>query len=75
VRGKHQWLISYYTHILSSSYYGLRKQCLLKGQEEEPEEKTTDILEALKASLKVKGKSSTVAKAKCKMDMATAASK
>jgi DNA end-binding protein Ku len=40
----------------------------IKEQEEEPEEeKTTDILEALKASLKVKGKSSTtVAKAKGK---------
>src|SRR5919106_1134161 len=44
-------------------------------QEEEPTE-TTDILEALKASLKVKGKqSSTVAKAKGKMDMAAAVSK
>ena len=43
----------------------------IKGQEEEAEEKATDILEALKASLKVKGKSSTtVAKAKGKMDMA-----
>jgi DNA end-binding protein Ku len=43
----------------------------IKGQEEEAEEKTTDILEALKASLKVKGKSSTtVAKAKGKMGMA-----
>ena len=48
----------------------------IKGQEEEPEEKTTDILEALKASLKVRGKSSTtVAKAKGKMGMATAESK
>jgi non-homologous end joining protein Ku len=37
-------------------------------QEEEPKE-TTDILEALKASLKVKGKPSTVAKAKGKMSM------
>jgi DNA end-binding protein Ku len=36
-------------------------------QEEEPEEeKTTDIIEALKASLKTKGKSSAVAKAKGK---------
>jgi DNA end-binding protein Ku len=43
----------------------------IKGQEEEAEEKTTDILEALKASLKVKGKSSTtVAKAKGKMGIA-----
>ena len=49
----------------------------IKEQEEEPkEEKTTDVLEALKASLKVKGKSSTtVAKAKGKMGMATAESK
>ena len=40
-------------------------------QEGEPEEeKTTDILEALKASLKTKGKSSAVAKAKGKMGMA-----
>src|SRR5919202_1411559 len=47
----------------------------IKEQEEEPKE-TTDILEALKASLKVKGKqSSTVAKAKGKMDMAAAVSK
>src|SRR5918996_3321171 len=37
-------------------------------QEEEPKE-TTDILEALKASLKVKGKPSTAAKAKAKMSM------
>jgi DNA end-binding protein Ku len=47
----------------------------IKEQEEEPEEETTDILEALKASLKVKGKSSTtstVAKAKGKMSMAAA---
>ena len=43
----------------------------IKEQEEEPEEeKTTDILEALKASLKTKGKSSAVAKAKGKMGMA-----
>jgi DNA end-binding protein Ku len=45
----------------------------IKEQEEEPEEETTDILEALKASLKVKGK--TVAKAKGKMGMATTTSK
>ena len=41
----------------------------IKEQEEEPKE-TTDILEALKASLKTKGKSSAVAKAKGKMGMA-----
>ena len=42
----------------------------IKEQEEEPKE-TTDILEALKASLKVKGKqSSTVAKAKGKIGVA-----
>ena len=43
----------------------------VKEQEEKPEE-TTDILEALKASLKVKGKPSTptAAKAKGKMGMA-----
>src|SRR5919205_3659607 len=43
----------------------------VKGEEEKPEE-TTDILEALKASLKVKGKpsTSTAAKAKGKMGMA-----
>src|SRR5918911_531160 len=43
----------------------------VKEQEEKPEE-TTDILEALKASLKVKGKppTSTAAKAKGKMGMA-----
>jgi DNA end-binding protein Ku len=46
----------------------------IKEQEKEPEEeKTTDILGALKASLKVKGK--TVAKAKGKMGMATTTSK
>ena len=46
----------------------------IKEQKEEPrEEKTTDILEALKASLKVKGK--TVAKAKDKMGMAAAINK
>jgi non-homologous end joining protein Ku len=37
--------------------------------DEEPEE-TTDIIEALKASLKVKGKPSTSARAKGKMGMA-----
>ena len=47
----------------------------VKEQEEESEEKTTDILEALKASLKVKGKSSTattstVAEAKGKIGVA-----
>jgi DNA end-binding protein Ku len=48
---------------------------IIKEQEKEPEEeKTTDILGALKASLKVKGKP-TVAKAKGKMGMATATSK
>ena len=47
-------------------------QVVSKEEAEEPEE-TTDILEALKASLKVKGKastSSTAAKAKGKMSMA-----
>jgi DNA end-binding protein Ku len=51
------------------------QKVIIKEQEEEPQE-TTDILEALKASLKVKGKSSTtltVAKAKGKMGMAAAA--
>jgi len=44
-------------------------------QEEEPKE-TTDILEALKASLKVKGKpSSTLAKAKGKIGMAATVNK
>ncbi len=36
---------------------------------------TTDILEALKASLKIKGKPTTVAKAKGKMGMAATVSK
>jgi DNA end-binding protein Ku len=53
------------------------QEVIIKEQEEESEE-TTDILEALKASLKVKGKSSTssstVAKAKNKIGM-TAVSK
>ncbi len=48
----------------------------IKEQEEEPEEETTDILGALKASLKVKDKpsttTSTVAKAKGRMSMAAA---
>jgi DNA end-binding protein Ku len=51
------------------------QKVIIKEQEEEPQE-ITDILEALKASLKVKGKSSTtltVAKAKGKMGMAAAA--
>jgi DNA end-binding protein Ku len=44
------------------------QKVIIKEQEEEQGEETTDILEALKASLKVKGKSqSTVAKAKGKM--------
>jgi DNA end-binding protein Ku len=42
----------------------------IKEQKEEQPEETTDILEALKASLKVKGKWSTVAKAKGKIGMA-----
>ncbi len=42
---------------------------IVKEIEETPEE-TTDIIEALKASLKVKGKASTTAKAKGKMGMA-----
>ena len=42
----------------------------IQEQEEESEEKTTDILEALKASLKVKGKTSTVAKAKGRIGIA-----
>src|SRR5918912_614681 len=46
----------------------------IKEQEEEPKE-TTDILEALKASLKVKGKPTTLAKAKGKMGMAATVSK
>jgi DNA end-binding protein Ku len=46
----------------------------IKEQEEEPTE-TTDILEALKASLKVKGKPTTLAKAKCKLGMAATVSK
>jgi DNA end-binding protein Ku len=53
------------------------KKVTIKEQEEEEPEETTDILEALKASLKVKGKpstsTSTVAKAKGKMGMAAAA--
>jgi DNA end-binding protein Ku len=55
------------------------KKVTIKEQEEEEPEETTDILEALKASLKVKGKpstsTSTVAKAKGKMGMAAAVSK
>ena len=49
---------------------------IIKEQEEEFEE-TTDILEALKASLKVKGKpsTSTVAQAKGKMGMAATVNK
>jgi DNA end-binding protein Ku len=42
---------------------------------EEPPEETTDIIEALKASLKVKGKSSTSAAAKAKEKMGMAVSK
>jgi non-homologous end joining protein Ku len=45
------------------------QKVIINEQEEEPKE-ITDILQALKASLKVKGKSSTVAKAKDKMGMA-----
>jgi DNA end-binding protein Ku len=45
-----------------------------KQEEEEPEE-TTDIIEALKASLKVKGKSSTSAAAKARGKMGIAVSK
>jgi DNA end-binding protein Ku len=45
-----------------------------KQVEEEPEE-TTDIIEALKASLKVKGKSSTLTAAKAKGKMGIAVSK
>jgi DNA end-binding protein Ku len=48
-------------------------QKVVPKEEEEESEETTDILEALKASLKVKGKlstSSTAAKAKGKMGMA-----
>ena len=46
----------------------------IKEVEETPEE-TTDIIEALKASLKVKGKSSTSAAAKAKEKMGMAVSK
>src|SRR5918912_906154 len=48
------------------------QKATIKEQEEEAEEKTTDIIEALKASLKVKGKTSTttVAKAKGRMGIA-----
>src|ERR671929_1965404 len=46
----------------------------IKEQEEEPKE-TTDILEALKASLNVKGKPSTTTLAKGKMGMAATVSK
>jgi DNA end-binding protein Ku len=50
------------------------QKVILKEQEEEAKE-TTDILDALKASLKVKGKqSSTVAKAKGKIGMAATVS-
>jgi DNA end-binding protein Ku len=49
------------------------QRVIIKEQEEEGPEETTDILEALKASLRVKGKSSTVAKAKGKMGMTAAA--
>jgi DNA end-binding protein Ku len=49
------------------------QEVIIKEQEEESKE-TTDILEALKASLKVKGKP-TIAKAKGKMGMAAAVSK
>jgi non-homologous end joining protein Ku len=51
---------------------GLRLPKVVAKEEEEEPEETTDILEALKASLKVKGKPSTssVAKAKGKMGMA-----
>jgi DNA end-binding protein Ku len=45
-------------------------QKVVAKEEEEELEETTDILEALKASLKVKVKSSTAAKAKGKMGMA-----
>jgi non-homologous end joining protein Ku len=50
------------------------QKVIINEQEEEPKE-ITDILQALKASLKVKGKSSTVAKAKDKMGMAAPANK
>src|SRR5918912_3195628 len=48
------------------------QKATIKEQEEEAEEKTTDIIEALKASLKGKGKTSTttVAKAKGRMGIA-----
>ena len=49
------------------------QKVIIKEQEEESKE-TTDILEALKASLKVKGKP-TIAKAKGNMGMAAAVSK
>jgi non-homologous end joining protein Ku len=45
-----------------------------KQEEKEPEE-TTDIIEALKASLKVKGKSSTSTAAKARGKMGIAVSK
>ena len=52
------------------------QKVIINEQEEEPKE-TTDILEALKASLKVKGKpsTSTVAQAKGKMGMAATVNK
>ncbi len=50
------------------------QKVIINEQEEEPKE-TTDILEALKASLKIKGKPTTVAKAKGKMGMAATVSK
>jgi DNA end-binding protein Ku len=50
------------------------QKVIINEQEAEPKE-TTDILEALKASLKVKWKPSTVAKARGKMGMAAAVSK
>jgi non-homologous end joining protein Ku len=50
------------------------QKAITKQLEEEPE-KTTDIIEALKASLKVKGKSSTSAAAKAKGKMGITVSK
>ena len=50
-------------------------QKVVPKEEEEESEETTDIIETLKASLKVKGKSSTSTAAKAKGKMGIAVSK
>jgi hypothetical protein len=66
---------SYIRDILYTNYVHPFGQEIVPKQEEEEPEETTDIIEALKASLKVKGKSSTSAAAKAKGKMGITVSK